>query len=82
VTREQVAGKLRERVPVQVPIGIDLARTWATTYGLDTTEVNLLLFDARGDLATRFRGRRSKPLVDEVVAAVERLARATAEAQP
>lgn len=76
VDHERVAARLRERVPDQVPIGIDLARSWATTYGLDTAEVNLLVFDAGGELAERFRGRRSQALVDEVVAAVERVQRA------
>jgi hypothetical protein len=76
VDHERVAARLRERVPDQVPIGIDLARSWATTYGLDTAEVNLLVFDASGELAARFRGRRSEALVDQVAAAVERLQRA------
>jgi hypothetical protein len=82
VTWERVAGKLRERVPAQVPIGIDLARTWAATYGLDTSEVNVLVFDPRGELAARFRGRRSKPLVEQVVAAVEGLPPSAADARP
>ncbi len=72
VTRERVAAKLRERVPQQVPIGIDLARSWAAAYGLDTSEVNVLVFGPEGELAARFRGRKSKPLVEQVVAAVER----------
>lgn len=82
VTWERVAGKLRERVPQQVPIGIDLARSWATTYELDTSEVNVLVFGPGGELAARFRGRRSKPLLDEVVAAVERVLRPGTGAQP
>lgn len=82
VTWERVAGKLRERVPQQVPIGIDLARSWATTYELDTSEVNVLVFGPDGELAARFRGRRSKPLLDEVVAAVERVLRPGTGAQP
>jgi hypothetical protein len=78
-----VAGKLRERVPRQVSIGIDLERSWATAFALDTSEVNVLVFDADGKLASRFRGRRSRPLLDQIVAAVERLApRAAAGAKP
>jgi hypothetical protein len=82
VTWERVAEKLRERVPSQVPIGIDLARSWATLYGLDTSEVNVLVFAPGGELAARFRGRRSKPLVEQVVAAVARVPRSAAQAQP
>jgi hypothetical protein len=73
VDYERVAAKLRERVPDEVPIGIDLLRTWAATYGLDTEEVNLLVFDPRGELAAHFRGRRSKALVEQVAAAVQRV---------
>jgi hypothetical protein len=38
----------------------------------------VLVFDAGGALSARFRGRRSKPLLDQVVAAVERLPRSAA----
>ena len=82
VTWERVAGKLRERVPREVPIGIDLERSWAATYGLDTSEVNVLVFGPEGELAARFRGRRSKSLVEQVVAAVERLPRSASAAKP
>jgi hypothetical protein len=82
VTRERVAEKLRERVPEQVPIGIDISRSWATLYGLDTSEVNVLVFAPGGELAARFRGRRSKPLVEQVVAAALRVPRSAAEARP
>ena len=82
VTWERVAGKLRERVPRQVPIGIDLERSWAAAYGLDTAEVNLLVFGPGGELAARFRGRRSKPLLEQVVAAVERVPRAASGGEP
>lgn len=83
VSWERVAEKLRERVPRQVPIGIDLERSWATAFELDTSEVNVLVFDAEGELASRFRGRRKKPLLDEIVAAVERLpGRSAAGAKP
>jgi hypothetical protein len=74
VTWERVAGKLRERVPRQVPIGIDLERRWAAAYSLDTAEVNVLVFGPDGQLAARFRGRRSKPLLERVVAAAARVA--------
>jgi hypothetical protein len=82
VSHERVAGKLRERVPSQVAIGIDLEGAWAARYGLDTSEVNVLVFDAHGELAARFRGRRSPALVDAIVAAVERLPGAPAGEAP
>jgi hypothetical protein len=80
VDYERVAAKLRERVPDEVPIGIDLARSWATSYDLDTGEVNLLVFDPRGELAARFRGRRSQALVAQVAAAVARVQRSEGQA--
>jgi hypothetical protein len=59
VTFEDVARKLRDRVPREVPILVDLDRTWAAAYGLDDGEVNLLIFDARGRLVSRFRVERN-----------------------
>lgn len=82
VSHERVAAKLRERVPSQVPIGIDLEGAWAAHYGLDTAEVNVLVFDARGELAARFRGRRSPELMDAIVAAALRLPEASAGEAP
>lgn len=76
VTWKRVADKLRDRVPDEVSVEIDLERTWATTYELDTSEVNLLVFDAGGKLTARFRGRRGKPLVEQIVAAVAHTASA------
>ena len=69
---EDVARKLRERVPAEVPILIDLDRVWARSLKLDTREANLLIFDAEGHLVRTFRGRREPALVAEVAAAVPR----------
>jgi len=73
VSHARVAEKLRKRVPEEVAIGIDLERRWAETFGLDTDEVNVLVFDPGGGLAARFRGRRSRELVEQVAAAALRL---------
>jgi len=66
----RTAATLRKRVPDSVPVLMDLDRRWATTYGLDTTLPNLLVFDAEGDLLARFRGRWTKELAADVASAV------------
>jgi hypothetical protein len=81
VEYESVARKLRGRVPAEAAIGIDLQREWAATFELETSEVNALVFTADGELAARFRGRRSEALLDEVAAAA-RQAAAGAQARP
>lgn len=55
-TYEDIAEKLRRRVPEEVSTLIDLDRAWATTFELDTTQPNLLIFDSKGALQERFRG--------------------------
>lgn len=82
LSHERVAEKLRKRVPEEVAIGIDLERRWAEAFGLDTDEVNVLLFDAGGGLAARFRGRRSQQLVEQVAAAALRLPGVSRGAKP
>jgi hypothetical protein len=59
VSFDDVARKLRDRVPREVPILVDLEGKWAAAYGLDTDEVNLLIFDAAGRLVSRFRVARN-----------------------
>ena len=73
VTWEQVAKKLAQRVPDEVPVLIDLERRWATELELDTERPNLLLFDREGRLASRFRGRKEEALVEEVGRALAEL---------
>ena len=62
VTREEVAKKLRERVPKEVSILADLDRRWAKTLGLDTGQPNLLVFDRGGRLVGAYRGDGSPAL--------------------
>jgi hypothetical protein len=59
VAFEDVARKLRDRVPREVPVLVDLERSWTAAYGLDADEVNLLIFDAGGRLVSRFRVERN-----------------------
>jgi hypothetical protein len=73
-TRERVARKLSSRVPDEVSILIDLDRRWAREMNLDTGRPNLLLFDREGELAATFRGRMEPELLEEVLAAIDRLA--------
>lgn len=64
----EVADKLRERVPDEVPVLIDLERRWATALGLDTSRPNLLLVDAGGALVGAFQGRHEPGLAARVAA--------------
>ena len=73
VTYERVAEKLGGRVPDGVSVLIDLDRAWATELELDTDRPNLLLFDAEGRLAARFRGRKQDALVEEVARELSQL---------
>ncbi len=70
---EQIADKLRERVPEEVPVLIDLERRWATALDLDTDRPNLLLIDARGRLVATFRGKHSPELASEVIEALKKI---------
>lgn len=54
---EAVAGRLRERVPDEVPVLIDVERVWASGFDLDTTLPNLLVLDDDGALKGTVRGR-------------------------
>jgi hypothetical protein len=82
VAYEDVARKLRDRVPQEVSVLIDLGRTWAAAYGLDTQEVNVLLFDEAGRLATRFRVPRNEASLAVVSHALAPLVSPTAGARP
>lgn len=84
-TRESVAKALRGRVPDDVPVMIDMHGAWASAYGLDPREVNVLLFDRSGNRVWSFRGRRDGRSVARVAAEIESrlgLAPAQAEGEP
>lgn len=65
---EDVAAKLRKRVPEDVPVLIDIERRFERELDLDTREVNVLLFDASGRLAGRVRGRPTPDSVGQATA--------------
>lgn len=68
---EDVAGRLREHVPREVSVLIDLDRVWATGFGLDTQQVNLLVFDAAGRLVGQLAGSPTPELLARAAALVE-----------
>ncbi|MBL8201284.1 MAG: hypothetical protein JNK40_09965 [Chromatiales bacterium] len=72
VDLDRTALTLQKKVPPGVNVLMDSGRAWATTFGLDTTLPNLLVFDAAGQLTARFRGRWSAELAAEVAAAMPR----------
>ncbi len=67
-TVDEVASKLRERVPEGVQVLIDMDRRWAKALDLDTGRPNLLLFDSDGVLLAAHHGRHDAELAAEVVA--------------
>jgi hypothetical protein len=73
VTHEEVAEKLRERVPEEISVLIDLERRWATTLELETDQPNLLVFDRRGRLVSSYRGGKDRFLETYVTRDLERL---------
>jgi hypothetical protein len=72
VDPDRTALTLRKRVPPGVSVLLDPARQWATAFALNTALPNLLVFDAKGVLKARFRGRWTAALAAEVAAAVPR----------
>jgi hypothetical protein len=67
-TLDDVASKLRDRVPEGVPVLIDMERRWATALELDTDRPNLLLLDSDGALLGAYHGRHDTDLAAAVVA--------------
>jgi len=58
-TYEAVAERLRERVPEEISVWIDMDRVWETEFNLDTSMPNLLVLDADGSVRGTVRGRFS-----------------------
>lgn len=65
---EDVAATLRKRVPEAVSVLIDTERRFARDFELDTLEVNLLLFDAKGGWIGHLRGRPTPENLERVTA--------------
>ena len=67
---EDVAKRLRQHVPPEVPVLIDVDRVWATGFEIDTREVNLLVFDEQGAFAGQLSGGPTPERLARVVALV------------
>ena len=70
VDLERTAATLRKRVPPGVAVLLDPAHHWASTFALDTSLPNLLVFTASGELSVRVRGRWNAQLAAEVASAL------------
>ena len=67
---DDVARRLREHVPRDVSVLIDVDRFWATGFEIDTREVNLLVFDEQGAFAGQLSGGPTPERLARVVALV------------
>jgi len=67
---EDVAGRLRQHVPPEVSVLIDVDRVWATGFEIDAREVNLLVFDGTGRFAGQLCGSPTPERLARVVALV------------
>jgi hypothetical protein len=70
---DDVARKLRKRVPEGVRVLIDLHRAWATELHLETGRPNVLVFDRQGRLNLSVRGLAEPSLLDQVAGAIDAL---------
>lgn len=70
---ERIREKLRDRVPPEISILVDLGRDWARALDLDTSEPNLLIVTDQGVLAARYRGRHREDLADRVAVTLREL---------
>ena len=68
---EDVVRSLRGKLPKDVPVLIDTDGVWASTYDLDTSEMNVVLFDRDGRLVARFRGKREAALLERISQEIE-----------
>jgi len=67
---EDVAKRLRKHVPAGVSVLVDVDRVWATGFGLDSRQVNLLVFDRTGRLAGQLAGGPTPERLAQAVALV------------
>ena len=71
---EDVARRLREHVPREVSVLIDVDRLWATGFEIDSRQVNVLVLDAAGRLAGQLAGDPTPERLAQAVALVRPLA--------
>ena len=69
-TFDDVAPKLRKRVPQSVRVLVDTERRWAESLGLDTREVNVLAFDESARVVAHVRGAPRAETVGPLEAAL------------
>ena len=67
---QKVADILRQRVPENISVLIDIENHWAGYYSLDTNEPCLVLLDSNHSVVAKFRGRPKGELVDDVINAL------------
>lgn len=65
---ENVAEKLRKRLPPDVNVLVDLNGVWASAYGLDVNVPNVLIFDAAGTLVAVHSGMFKKSYAEALAA--------------
>ena len=70
---EDVAAKLRRRLPEDVNVLIDLDGSWASRFELDVNYPSLLLFDAEGNLISRYSGMFKPALFEPLRVQLEEL---------
>lgn len=70
---EDVAAKLRKRLPEDVPVLIDLDGVWAERFGLDVSVPNLLIFAPDGTLVATHAGMYSRKRFDALLADLQRI---------
>ena len=75
---ENVAEKLRKRLPEDLSVGIDLDSAWAKILELDTSVPNILVFDSQGRLDASHSGMFSDELFPAVAADIDLLMSAEA----
>jgi hypothetical protein len=71
VQPEGVARKLRDKLPQDVSVLIDMDGVWASTYDLERSDMNVVLFDREGRLVARFAGKRDDALVERISREIE-----------
>jgi hypothetical protein len=71
---EDVARRLREHVPREVSVLIDVDRLWVTGFEIDSGQVNVLVLDAAGRLAGQLAGDPTPERLAQAVALVRPLA--------